>query len=101
MEECTFKMFHKNQVVKAIYNGKEINVSILSLINKDTGYTRYGEYENTNYLAFDGKTLYLLNEDIFVEQDDFNNDEEITVNIVIIKELATLEELNSINFNHE
>lgn len=92
-------MLRKNQIVKAIYNGKEINVSILSLINKDTGYTKYGEYTNTNYLAFDGKTLYLLNEDIFVEQDDFDDKE--ATNFIITKELTTLKELNSINFNHE
>lgn len=94
-------MFHKNQVVKAIYNGKEINVSILSLINKDVEYTKYGEYANINYLAFDGKTLYLLNEDIFIEQDDFDDEEATATNIVITKELTTLKELNSINFNHE
>lgn len=89
-------MLRKNQIVKAIYNDKEIEVVVLSVITKDAGYNRNGEWINTNYLAFDGKVLYLLNEDIFIEQDDFDEEEETTTSIIIIKELTTLEELNSI-----
>lgn len=89
-------MLRKNQVVKVQYNSKEIEVIVINVIYHYTSKNRFVDWTTIDYLVFDSKTLYILNEYVYTERDNFTKEVITTDTIAITKKLTTLKELNSV-----